>query len=537
MRRATLVLVTLVGGGTLLLFPHHARKSAARRGLGPESSADESTRTDALGSTTLIPPSSPGDGGPGRASRRSIPGAEDAPPPSRARIRVLLGDRVRTDALLVLQWSENDFRRTREVEWTSEDEWIDLPGKGAVVVAHAGVPEPRPKGPIVSIARSEPLLVTGMHEGDEPIEVHLRTGVSLAIQLVGEAPDLEELWAQTVPFERFSPSSAEVAFAPGAARSAGRYEATIVGGALRFLDMEPDTYAVAVGRRGEGPVAFVRKRVMKGIDAVSVAWPGRANDHGCTVRCVSPGPDGPPMDLQVDVEFPRGVQSASAALLRDGRHWIDLSARGRRERVGDPRRLFLRCPRWGTVVVDLVADRRDYVARFDHPSSLTVRVAGGSRPGWSVRACRADAPPGARGPAVYFVDDLSRHALQPGAYRLELVRQESERREAPGAGFPHMSGVLATLDVDVVRGGQEFVFPEPRLHDLVVHVPGREAHEVLLSSRGPLGHLGNAFTDDDGVVRFEDLPAGTYTVLPLGMGWMTVDVPCERVAFVPDEDR
>ena len=241
------------------------------------------------------------------------------------------------------------------------------------------------------------------------------------------------------------------------------------------------------------------------------------------------------MDARFHVEHPKGINTAPAALLPDGRYWVDVSLRRRRDRLGEPTRLFVDSERWGTKVVELAEGKDDYVARFDEPAVVAVRVAGGSRSTWSVRAHHIDRPRGFATRLVRpVVDGLSEHTLQPGTYRLVLQRQDSGTQDRDTTLPLRLHGTLATLEVDVDRDGLVVVFPEPELHDLDVRVPGADAVEVILSARGPLAHDGMAVTDGGGNVRFPGLPAGTYAIRPATLAPMTVQVPCERVEYVPD---
>ncbi|MEM6674817.1 MAG: hypothetical protein AAF726_18360 [Planctomycetota bacterium] len=457
--------------------------------------------------------------------------------PSRARVRVVCQKRVRPDALLVLRWTEDGVERKREVEWIRENEWVDLPGGGAEVVAYAGLPDERLPGPIVSLARSEPTRLEAMREGDEPVVLDALMTMSLTIRITGDAPELEDLWAQAVPRDRVAPSSPASAFAPGVAVAAGGRDAVLCHGALRCLDLGKGSYVVAVGRRGERPAAFACASIAIPNGGVGLPWPDDDADHACTVRCVPPRGHEPPMDARFHVESPKAHHSVPAVLLPDGRYWVDLGLRGRRDRVGALQRLFVDSVQWGTTVVELEEAKHDYVARFERPAAVTVRVAGGERPTWRVRASHVDRPRGgSQGPSRFFVDGVSTHALQPGRYRLELQRQDSAPYDRSSTLPMHLQGTLATLDVDVDRGGLAVVFPEPVTSDLVVRVVGKKDVEVHLSSRGPLGHSGMSVTDDGGNVRFQGLPAGTYTVSPVNMDPMTVQVPCDRVEYAPDSD-
>ncbi|MEM1453386.1 MAG: carboxypeptidase-like regulatory domain-containing protein [Planctomycetota bacterium] len=376
-----------------------------------------------------------------------------------------------------------------------------------------------------------------MREGDEPVVLDALMTMSLTIRITGDAPDLEDLWAQAVPRDRVAPSNPASAFAPGVAVAAGGGDAVLCHGALRCLDLGKGSYVVAVGRRGEGPAAFACASIVIPHGGVGLRWPDHDAEHACTVRCVPPGGRGPSMDARFHVEHPKGINTAPASLLPDGRYWVDLSIRGRRDRLGAPTRLFLDSERWGTAVVRLAEERDDYVARFEEPTTMAVRVVGGSRSTWSVLVCHVDRPQGFPSRLWRpFVDGVSGHVLQPGRYRLALRRQDSRSQDRDGTRQLHLQGTLATLEVDVDRDGLVVVFPEPELHDLDVRVPGVDAVQVTLFAQAPHDHNGMSVTDGGGDVRFPGLPAGTYTIRPGTMDPMTVQVPCEPVEYVPDRD-
>ena len=97
---------------------------------------------------------------------------------------------------------------------------------------------------------------------------------------------------------------------------------------------------------------------------------------------------------------------------------------------------------------------------------------------------------------------------------------------------------MAEMDIVVGSGGATTTIPVPGLHDLTVRCSGFVDGTRFSIRRSDVGRDSNLHGErnsrvEDGVVRFEHVPSGSY-VLAVGdySGQrMTIDVPCGEVTF------
>jgi hypothetical protein len=237
-----------------------------------------------------------------------------------------------------------------------------------------------------------------------------------------------------------------------------------------------------------------------------------------------------------------GRRAPAALFDPDGSYWITLDSIVGADEDFDATvaekglQLVVMKETWGAVTVPLRSGQREATVTFEEPCRLIVTVVGdvplgsdehaavflsnaGSESGQAIE--RESSMVGDDGRAVF-------EGLAPGAYRVELQVRKSR-------GWNNRS--IAEVEVQLAAGGERTVsLSAPQVFALVVTTTGFKPRVSLtLAPKGDREWQNRIETriDADGVARFENLVAGTYTLSGEGSSRsIEVTVPTGSVEFV-----
>ena len=205
---------------------------------------------------------------------------------------------------------------------------------------------------------------------------------------------------------------------------------------------------------------------------------------------------------------------------------------------------FLDCKHddYGSLRIELVEGVTEYTARFEVPSSLTVRFenyVGNSIVGRLDVNLLGPLKEGEDRPRGYYRGSGSKQleadgtcrmdTLRPGRYRLNLGLFERDNR--------FHSTNFGELEVTVLEGENFETVTLPGFHDVELHVPDVKPGQQLYLAREEGDGLGRRNTwgkvRDDYTVLFKDVAAGAYRLSSNNTEFDgdQVDVPCGVLTF------
>lgn len=392
--------------------------------------------------------------------------------------------------------------------------------------------------------KSDPQRVT-VRAGDPPLELTFRLKSKPGIRGRVIAPQGEDA-AVSVYALRFAggaPPDAERLRRDGKSETVWTRDGTFA-----LPGITSGTWLVGVGRQEEPLEVTQAVEVTDATVVLDLALP--PPDRSRYVALTVAGPDGAPVaDASVEVEARSGHDSSSSSVSvlkrGEGTYWVPLTDEARKawaaNEPGAQVTLKVSAADLGEKAVEIARGQADAAVRFDTPATLEVTIAGyagsGLEGALALSLERAEA--GAGDESVMMRRHFSRSRgeddpldaegrqsfgpVEPGAYEvvLSVMNEGSRGRYAlPAERVP----------VRLVAGKNEIAVSLPQLHSLAVLVEKPGGISLALERFGGI----EALADDSRRVRFEHLPAGTYTLRffegdehskTYGQEQMTVTVP------------
>ena len=326
-----------------------------------------------------------------------------------------------------------------------------------------------------------------------------------------------------------------------------------------FLDLLPGRYAVGVNRDWGAPID-VHKVVDVGVGVVECELQLPPPDLDKFILVTVLRPDGQPAG---DVSFGfthrsgRGSSSRSGGTPlqnKDGVYLYSVPVDSRdayyvKTSANDEFLLSVRAEGFGELEVPIAAGQRELSIQLVGEATLEVNVLGlaGSGLGDQLQVLVQALLEGGRESSTSSLSDNvtpqgKAHFDGLAAQRYLVTLNSKWRHDEQGRGY-RGSVELESLEVVLQTGANLVEMTVPPLYSLDVFIDGAEdARNVslwILSSSDPSvvkGSIGSQRTDDQGRVRFEQLPAGQYRLQAQGIGEREpFTVPCAPMTLTVTE--
>ncbi|MCB9915550.1 MAG: hypothetical protein H6828_10435 [Planctomycetes bacterium] len=319
-----------------------------------------------------------------------------------------------------------------------------------------------------------------------------------------------------------------------------------------FYDLEPGRYVVGAARSSwSAPiVAHEVFEVTDGVLELNLTLPEADRSQMLVVHVQ--GPDGRPLDgvdfmFEYHKGFGGGSRGVQAVQDRQKDWLLELPEEFREDWLAGKATtgtygLQVEHDRYGTRTVELTPGQLDVSVRFEEPASLVVDVPGYVGSAYVGRVLVQCTNKGSRstwfnsddGGRVNAAGSATFDKLAPGEYSLALMIEQDD------AGGWRPQQRVAGTDFKVGPGENHATLAIPPLHVLVVHYADAKSGANLAlrpldrDETDPWGRSGAEF-GDDGLARFECVPAGDYELMFWGGApkKMRVSVPCGQVEFTP----
>jgi len=323
------------------------------------------------------------------------------------------------------------------------------------------------------------------------------------------------------------------------------------GSEYSFLDLDAGRYAVGVSRSWSGPIeAHEVVEVTDGIVRCDLELP--PVDRSKLLHVAVLGADGAPIigvDFSLRVESEHGGWSGGGVQEMtdsDGSYLLTLDAEHQEDYFGGGGgktfTLTASHEEYGSKSEKLQPGRLEVTIVLAPPGKLEVTIAGYQGSGFEGRLNVTTEKVGEEEQDHWFRGGRNRmsstgvqklEGLSPGRYALQLWLEPEENRRWRG-GRP-----IDRIEISVAAGENFATMTIPALYSFdVIYLDGKEGTTFGLSRSGGDNEFFwgfNAELDSTGKARFEDVPAGDYTLSCWGgrMQKMEIRVPCKNIEFVP----